>query len=163
MDRFSVHPETLVFLPLCAGCSSADGALCCISSNCLVARNHDRIKGMENGDPCYYCGLPASSVDHVVPRAFLSAISGVDLSVNRHRILTVPACRECNSLLGASYQGTLEERKAHLKSILKTRYRKLLSSPPWSEAELEEIGPHLREEIERNMRNRDLIEARIRW
>ena len=81
--------------------------------------------------PCYYCGLPATSKDHAVPRALLRALAD-DPDALRHimwnRRETVPCCRECNCLLGASVQNTLEERKAFLKERLRRRYAVLVNT-----------------------------------
>jgi len=81
----------------------------------------------------------------------------------RNRILTVPACRECNGLLNASYQDTLHERKQALKEGLRKRYRKELAMPDWSDEELEEFGSHLREYIEQSIKLKYLVIERLRW
>ena len=68
---------------------------------------------------CYYCGLPANGIDHVVPQKLLNGamIAGdIDsytelIGRGRGRTLEVPSCQQCNSILGAGYDQTLADRK----------------------------------------------------
>jgi len=117
-------------------------------------------------EPCYYCGLPASDVEHVIPKAALRAYAGVDgltEEMTRGRKLTVPACRECNSLLGATVQNTLAERKSYLKERLQAKYANLLAMPEWTEKELAEMGEAMRQSIKASMNQRVLTKERLRW
>jgi len=116
--------------------------------------------------PCYYCGLPATSKDHAVPRALLRALAD-DPDALRHimwnRRETVPCCRECNCLLGVSVQNTLEERKAFLKERLRRRYTRFLSIPDWSEEELFEMSGRLRRYVVSGLKKKAVALARLRW
>lgn len=59
---------------------------------------------------CAYCGDPATTKDHVPPRAF-----------RPQSILTVPACVMCNSkILGDKALMTVEVRKAYVVRFLET-------------------------------------------
>jgi len=125
---------------------------------------------------CYYCGIFASGIDHVIPRAILRSF-GISYSrgcagdydpetlrtIVGERTLTVPCCRECNTLLGSSFQKTLGERKAYLKMRLKRRYKKLIKMPNWKEEEILELGPTLRQNVRASLEAKKLILARIRW
>ena len=73
-----------------------------------------RVKGIKEherkfpGQPCYYCGDAAESVDHLIPRSKggSSAISNL-----------VPACNRCNQMKGnLSYDEFID----HLKKVLQT-------------------------------------------
>ena len=120
----------------------------------------------EEYEPCYYCGLPGDQIEHVIPRVVLRSLNDfpeLKARFTRGRKLIVPACRECNTLLGASLQKTLQERKAYLKERLRRRYKRLLAMPVWEEYELEEMGPHLRQNIEANIKKAELIRERLAW
>ena len=123
----------------------------------------------ENANPCYYCGNPADTTDHVVPRSLLIAItdSGVDdltaAAMKRGRRMTVPACRECNGMAGAKYHETLAERTEFVRERLNRRYRKVLGIPDWSAAELAELEPGLRGYVISGLIQRDLIRRRLRY
>jgi len=79
------------------------------------------------------------------------------------RILTVPSCRECNGLAGASYQPTLTERKKYIKDKLRHRYRKIIEMPEWEEAEIEELGRALKTHVLVGIEQRKLILQRLAW
>lgn len=119
-------------------------------------------------EPCYYCGLPAESVDHVVPQALLDEwIRLGDLEnyhkATRGRRLTVPSCQQCNSILGCKLDQTLEHRKLRLKARLRTKYQRVLGMPDWTPEELDKLGPRLREHVESGLRLRALARRRIAW
>ena len=117
---------------------------------------------------CYYCGMPASTKDHVIPKAILKTF---DIQFNseslhqyiKNRTLLVPSCRECNNLLGATIQESLTARKAYLKKKLKQRYKKVLKMPKWTEEELNQMGKNLRSSIIASMNEKELIKKRIAW
>jgi len=115
---------------------------------------------------CYYCGLPANSKDHAVPRAVMTTLAD-DPDALRHimwnRRETVPCCRECNCLLGASVQDTLEQRKAFLKEKLRRRYRKFLAIPNWTDAELTEMRGGLRRYVVFGLKKKAVVIRRLRW
>jgi hypothetical protein len=120
-------------------------------------------------EPCYYCGSPANTVDHVVPRSLLADLAALSdeavtaVLVHPGRTMTVPACRECNCLLGSQYFSTLAARKAWLKERLRRRYRRVLQMPDWAEEELEELRYNLRVAIEASLARRDTVRQRLRW
>ncbi len=80
---------------------------------------------------CVYCGEHATDREHVVPKSLGGS-------------WTVPSCRECNSLIGASLQPSLSERRKVIARKVKARYRKVLRVPEWDREEVSELGPILR-------------------
>lgn len=120
-------------------------------------------------EPCYYCGVPANGIDHVVPQSLLDEwlrlgdIENYQLATGRGRKLTVPSCQQCNSILGAKYDPTLDERKQRLKDRLRTKYAKVLGMPDWTPEELDELGPRLREHVEQGMKLKAMARRRIAW
>jgi 5-methylcytosine-specific restriction endonuclease McrA len=56
-----------------------------------------------DGYTCHYCGLPANTVDHVVP-----VKSNPDLAMNLENC--VAACRSCNSAKGSRSEGSFLHR-----------------------------------------------------
>lgn len=59
------------------------------------------------GQPCFYCGDPAQSVDHKIPRS-----KGGQRGAN-----LVPACHRCNQMKGDM---TVDEFMAHMERVLET-------------------------------------------
>lgn len=90
----------------------------------------------------YYCGNPATCEDHVIPHSLLSR---VDTRRTGYGTDTLPSCTECNSLLGSKVFDSLPDRKAYLAKQLRTRYRKELRAPTWTDSELADLGYNLRE------------------
>jgi len=118
---------------------------------------------------CYYCGLPASSIDHVVPQKLLqeSIIAGDTDSylelISRGRVLEVDSCQQCNSILGAGYDKTLADRKARLKQRLAKKLMRDLSTPDWSEEQLAELSPLLRTWVRQALIRKQIAQERLRW
>src|SRR5262245_41797174 len=118
--------------------------------------------------PCKYCGMPATSVDHVVPQSLLEvqrlAMGAIDWrQMIQARFLTVPCCHECNSVLGNRVYPTLADRKAAIKKRLRRKYARLLSSPRWVDSELDDLGPGMRGYVSRHRVKREEIEQRLAW
>lgn len=111
--------------------------------------------------PCIYCGFPANSIDHVPPRHMRLQLSACALIAIHER--EVPACRECNSVLGARPLLTILERRNYIKQALRRRYAKYLRIPNWTEEKLAELGEELRGMIKRNMAVRDDTRKRLQW
>jgi hypothetical protein len=105
---------------------------------------------------CVYCGLDADTEDHLLPRGW----SG---NTSRSRVLTVPACRECNSVIGAQWASTITTRREVAHDAIRRRYRKLLSGLTPSPEDLAELGPNLRSYVEASLTVRQVVEARLAW
>lgn len=89
---------------------------------------------------CCYCGMPGQHYDHVIPVSW----TGEKRSKHVDKDNTVVACAECNLLLSNYHLHTISERAEYLSERLTNHYKKELSSPHWSEEELQELGRSLR-------------------
>lgn len=90
---------------------------------------------------CFYCGESATCEDHVIPH---SLVCKQGTARRGWSIDTLPACKECNSILSALVFNTLDERKERLRNRLKQRYAKELAHVLWTQHELDELGSALR-------------------
>jgi hypothetical protein len=113
-------------------------------------------------EPCVYCGVAANSVDHVPPRAARDRIVSLGLA-HRYPFHEVPACRECNSVLGARGLWTLTERRDYIKKALRRRYSDILRIPDWSDSELAQVSPAMRGYILDGLYVRDFVKARVAY
>jgi len=52
----------------------------------------------------------------------------------------VPACSECNLLLGSKLFTTVPTRAAYLLGAVSQRYIKLLRSPVWDDEDFDDVG-----------------------
>lgn len=126
-------------------------------------------KVLKHVEPCYYCGMPATSIDHVVPRKLLNLLHSLDdelttqTLMNRNRTLLVRSCRECNSLLSSRYDESLLSRKRRLRKILHKRYKNVLLTPSWTDTDLNIMGYTVKTYIEQQIKLKTLIQKRLAW
>jgi len=112
--------------------------------------------------PCLYCGVPADSVDHFIPRAYADSLS--ELTGVSNRLLNiVPACRECNSMAGAKVFMSVSEKRHYIHDCLRKKYQKVLTIPLWTEHDYSNISKNLGGYIKRNVSLQDIIRWRLRW
>jgi hypothetical protein len=96
-----------------------------------LADNYDR-------HYCFYCGEPASTVDHQPPLSLIEEFLDSNLGFE---CCTVPCCFECNDILSNYPSETLAERFQEHTERFRRRYRKRLrQSGQWDESELAELG-----------------------
>ncbi len=108
---------------------------------------------------CFYCGESASTLDHQPPVSRIYDYRAMGL---RHECyVKVPACEECNNLLGATLTLDLLEREMVLRRKLEERYRRALEMPPWARGELRQLRGRLRQHVENHQRRRDWIQRRL--
>jgi hypothetical protein len=108
------------------------------------------------GTKCAYCGQTATERDHVLPRS-------ADVPKSHLRRLTVVCCSECNQLAANFIHDSVRERREFVQTRLSIKYRKLLDSPDWTEVELCELGPDLRQNILAHERAKEQIRERLAW
>lgn len=111
---------------------------------------------------CTYCGLPGECTDHVPPRAYRRFIAMSPGLSAKYPFQEVPACRECNSALGAKAFWTIKERKDYVKKYLRRRYGDGKFTE-WSDEELEELGYNLRTMVEEQNLLREINAERLKY
>ena len=112
--------------------------------------------------PCTYCGLPASTTDHVPPITARPRIAALGLA-RRYPNVEVPACHECNCALLGTRGWSVRERKAIIKERLQHRYAKHLRIPPWTDNELAQLGPNLQMYVGGGLEKQRVVKDRLRW
>ncbi len=90
---------------------------------------------------CFYCGEPATSVDHSVPVAFYRTLYDICRPMGKKPL--VPACRECNSIAGAKLFTTLGQKRRYVQDRIRHKYRKILKLPIWESTEVDDLGHEL--------------------
>jgi len=115
-------------------------------------------------ESCYYCGLVADTVDHVVPQAYLRSLRAMNPTAlgSINRTMRVPACRECNSTLGAK-ELTLLARRRFIAHRLLRKYKTVLQTPTWTERELAELSERMQWYVIEGLHLKTLVLARIKW
>ena len=125
------------------------------------------MKKPPQGSQCHYCGMIATGYDHVIPLVIAQQIGHLDVieELTERRILLVPCCKECNSLLSDSFQEGLAERKVELKRRLRRRYKKILKMPRWDLEMMDEgeMGRMILDFIQHGMKLKEIIRTRLNW
>ncbi len=117
-------------------------------------------------DRCVYCGVPADSVDHLVPQHLLRRAGDLNLDLSevmRFSDWTRPCCRECNSMLGGRLHATLAERRADAHRGIRKKYSAYLRIPNWDEDELAELGPMAAIDVRNALKMRDWVRYRLAY
>lgn len=104
---------------------------------------------------CFYCGLLADTVDHIPPKS-------AEVLPNRLREL-IPACRECNSLLGARMPWDKNGRRRLIKRLLRKRYKCFLKPHKWAATDIEDLGPILKSTIESHASSHEILVSRLSY
>jgi hypothetical protein len=134
-------------------------ALACGIRSCLVREHmvvHQPIRLGYKLGICIYCGFEASTKDHLVPEPW----SG---GAQRHSVVTVPACRECNNLINDSYSFNITERRGLAHQRIQRKHGKWLNCKNFTDDELAEMGRNLRSKVDEGMQMRAITEARLAW
>lgn len=114
---------------------------------------------------CTYCGLPADTMDHVIPRSFRPTAE----ALGGWKVLfpgvpdVVPACNECNRLASDKVFESLEEKRDFIQGRLAHRYRRVLGMPVWSAEELAELRGFLRKALEADQALAEQVRLRLDW
>jgi len=112
--------------------------------------------------PCFYCGEPAASEDHVFPLVALDSLLCEGSAPKGSDVLTiVPSCLECNSLAGDKVFNTREEKKRYIQRRLQNRYRDVLHQEVWDDDELAEMHGDLHRWITQSEVERRRVQSRI--
>jgi hypothetical protein len=116
-----------------------------------------------DSEPCYYCGLPASTIDHVVPIVIIKALLDLPDGLKRlkGRVLTVHACQQCNSIAGGRYFDTLSDRLDYVKKRLRQKLKKDLDCADHTDRDLMEMSEWLRDYCINGQERRRVALARL--
>lgn len=99
---------------------------------------HEGMRG--STDWCVYCGAPATSRDHLIPRGWSGPAA-------RKYVPTVPACLDCNIRIGALPDLTITARSTHVALSLRKKYAKRLNAKRWDRDDIDQLGHNLRSAV----------------
>lgn len=112
---------------------------------------------------CFYCGDMAQSEDHVFPLVALITLFDVGEKPLKDKLLVVPACKDCNVVLGSHVFPTIDQRKEYIKQRLRKRFSRVLSMPTWREEELQALGHTLRSAVLKGVALQRKTKERLAW
>lgn len=100
-------------------------------------------------------------MDHVPALSTVAMMRAAEIETGR--MVKVPACVECNSLLGAIAIHSIRERRKFVREKLLIRYRKYLNMPKWDEDDFEDVSPEMAKFIRASSVIAEQVKARTRW
>jgi len=113
--------------------------------------------------PCFYCGDIATSEDHAYPLVALRQIYGLTDLPSTCLLVIVPACHECNAILGDRVFASIYARKRYIKTRLRKRYKRLLAIPAWHPQELQALNPAFRAYVQLGLDQQERLHKRLEW
>lgn len=131
----------------------------CQTAQCLNPEHMDVHAPMHLEYPrgvCVYCGDPGWTRDHILPRPWTG-------DTIRRSVITIPACQQCNSMIGAALTWSISERRALAHSRIERKYRKILRLEDRTRAEKDEFGPAIRSSIDRGELLKRHVFSRLSW
>lgn len=112
---------------------------------------------------CYYCGDPASTIDHC-PALSVAYAYGADYFTGRNiKFWKVPACRQCNAILGNKPLNHLHQRVRHIYDRLQSKYEKYMKMTEWHPEEIAELNGWLREYVQTQSDFQQYMERRFQY
>jgi len=105
---------------------------------------------------CVYCGDPSTQKEHVLPQSKTWMFQGDYVS------WILPTCQECNNIAGGNLFKTFGDKTKYIHIHLRKKYRIALNCD-WTPEELDELGPSLRETIEKDLEIKKWLERRLKW
>ena len=97
---------------------------------------------LDEGYYCFYCGDPATGLDHMPPLFYMDSLSLGYIKKNKISCALLPCCTECNLKGGNKMHLTVMDRLLFLESTYEKHFKKMKSL--WSADEIDELGPSLR-------------------
>ena len=115
----------------------------------------------EEVEPCYYCGMPGGTIDHVPPQSIRPGL--LKDGITRWEFVEVRACHECNSILSSQPPWTLGARKQKIKRKLADKYANYLEMPDWEDSELGRLGDVLGDYVASGVLMKEMLKKRLKW
>ena len=132
----------------------------CGTPTCMIVghmRVHSPVRIAYEPGVCVYCGVPAGTMDHLLPRAWTGD------SGQRASVALVPACGNCNSRISDAFAISVTERRRIAHASIRKTHAGLLAVPDRKAWELKEYGHAMRTVITINIQKRIYVRARLAW
>lgn len=146
------HPEC-VYLPW-AWVSTSCGVDMCMNVDCMEI--HRPVKIAYPPGVCVYCGDPAGTMDHLLPRTWTSTSA-------RRSVAVVPACAQCNSTLSDIFEPSVYKRREYVQARYAKRWAKRLAVADPTKEDLARMGYVLRDAAIRGIAQRERLRLRLAW
>ena len=122
-----------------------------------------KLKWLKN---CIYCGCIPECFDHAFPISVAANLKLEYKTVRRELkqgLNMVPCCNKCNNIAGDKVFTLIKDKRKYIQEKLKKKYLKYARHVIWEKDEIDDLGPNMKAEVLRAMKNRYEIEMMITW
>lgn len=109
---------------------------------------------------CAYCGERYTDIEHMVPHAWFEKVSS---GPGDFWTWLVPSCSECNGLASDQLFGSPAKKREYIQERLRGRYSFAFRSEAWSEEEIAELGPNLRQFVSASQAEAENVRERVEY
>jgi hypothetical protein len=97
--------------------------------------------------PCAYCGEHAEHEEHLVPYSFIANRNTANSPQDNWWTWILPSCAQCNAIAYNQVFPSAFAKRAYIRERLKGKYSDAFVQQEWSEDEMEDLGPSLRQYV----------------
>jgi hypothetical protein len=110
---------------------------------------------------CAYCGERYTDIDHVLPWSWFEKIANTE--PGDYWTWLVPSCSECNNIAGDQIFATPALKREYVQSRLMARYDFAFASDRWTQEEIDELGPNLKQFVRANQAKAENVVERVEY
>ncbi len=115
------------------------------------------------GTPCAYCGENSQHEEHLVPYSFIDQRNTANSTQDGWWTWILPACPECNYIASSQVFGSAHEKRAYIQNRLRSRYSDAFVQDGWSDDELDDLGPGLRQFVQSSQAANEIARERVAY
>ena len=109
---------------------------------------------------CAYCGERYTDIEHLLPHSWFEKVS---TGPGDYWTWLVPACSECNGLASDQLFGSPALKREYIQNRLRARYSFAFESEAWSDEEIGELGPGLRQFVSARQAEAENVRQRVEY
>ena len=115
------------------------------------------------GTPCAYCGEHAEHQEHLVPYSFLVRGNSANSQQDNWWTWILPACAQCNLIAQDQVFPSASAKRSYIRDRLRAKYSEAFVQGEWSDEEIEELGPSLRQFVVASQAQNDTARQRVQY
>lgn len=115
------------------------------------------------GTPCAYCGEYAEHEEHLVPYSFIAARNTPESPQDNWWTWILPSCAQCNYVAADQLFASAWEKRSYIRERLKAKYSDAFVQESWSEDEIDELGPALRQFVVASQAVNETARERVQY
>jgi hypothetical protein len=113
--------------------------------------------------PCAYCGEHAEHQEHLVPYSFISKRNTAHNPQDNWWTWILPACAQCNLIAHDQVFPSAFAKRSYIRERLKGKYPEAFVGAVWSDEEIEELGPALRQFVRASQAVNETARQRVEY